>query len=303
MRLGTQYMFNQSVQAMTARMNENYGVYNRLSAGKTLLAASDDPKGASDAVMYQDALAKMELYSNTRSAVMANMQQADSVLQSMSQLVSKELNSKILAAMNGTASEEDLAALGKEINGIASSLTDLANTQDGSGRYLFSGFKTDTAPYDDLGNYMGGDTAQRQTIAEGTEIQTGHLGKDIFGEGGAGDSLFKTLKAAATLLTADPIDRDAVKLALGEANRAVDAGISSIGKVQSELGTHMQQIEKLNMQGDADRDAIIDKLTNVLGADMGTMVRLSSEAKMSQYAMEASMLVFQSMQKMTLFRS
>jgi len=65
----------------------------------------------------------------------------------------------------------------------------------------------------------------------------------------------------------------------------------------------MQQIERLNMQGDADRDAMMEKLTNVLGADMGTMARLSGDAKMSQYAMESSMLVFQAMQKMTLFRS
>ena len=165
----------------------------------------DSPQGAADAVKYQNALAKMELYSNTRSTVMGNMQQADSVLQSMSQLVSKELNSKILAAMNGTASKEDLAALGKEISGITSSLTDLANSRDGSGRYLFSGFKTDIAPYDDLGNYMGGDTAQRQTIDEGTEIQTGHLGKDIFNSGEP-DDLFKNLQAAAAALTADPID-------------------------------------------------------------------------------------------------
>lgn len=302
MRLSTQHMFNQSVKTMSARINETYSVYSRLSAGKTLMAASDDPQGAADAVKYQNALAKMELYSNTRSTVMGNMQQADSVLQSMSQLVSKELNSKILAAMNGTASKEDLAALGKEISGITSSLTDLANSRDGSGRYLFSGFKTDIAPYDDLGNYMGGDTAQRQTIDEGTEIQTGHLGKDIFNSGEP-DDLFKNLQAAAVALTADPIDPDAVKLALGDANRAVDAGISSIGKVQSELGTHMQQIERLNMQGDADRDAMMEKLTNVLGADMGTMARLSGDAKMSQYAMESSMLVFQAMQKMTLFRS
>ncbi|MBN1086752.1 flagellar hook-associated protein FlgL [Erwinia aphidicola] len=301
MRLSTQHMFNQSVKTMSARINETYSVYSRLSAGKTLMAASDDPQGAADAVKYQNALAKMELYSNTRSTVMGNMQQADSVLQSMSQLVSKELNSKILAAMNGTASKEDLAALGKEISGITSSLTDLANSRDGSGRYLFSGFKTDIAPYDDLGNYMGGDTAQRQTIDEGTEIQTGHLGKDIFNSGEP-DDLFKNLQAAAAL-TADPIDPDAVKLALGDANRAVDVGISSIGKVQSELGTHMQQIERLNMQGDADRDAMMEKLTNVLGADIGTMARLSGDAKMSQYAMESSMLVFQAMQKMTLFRS
>jgi len=48
---------------------------------------------------------------------------------------------------------------------------------------------------------------------------------------------------------------------------------------------------------------MMEKLTNVLGADMGTMARLSGDAKMSQYAMESSMLVFQAMQKMTLFRS
>lgn len=51
---------------------------------------------------------------------------------------------------------------------------DLANNRDGSGRYIFGGFKSDTAPFDDAGNYVGGDTARRQTVADGTDMQTGH---------------------------------------------------------------------------------------------------------------------------------
>lgn len=79
---------------------------------------------------------------------------------------------KIVAAKTESYSDEDRRALGAEIKGIRGNLMDLANNRDGSGRYIFGGFKSDTAPFDDAGNYVGGDTARRQTVADGTDMQT-----------------------------------------------------------------------------------------------------------------------------------
>ncbi len=92
------------------------------------------------------------------------------------------LKEKIVAAGNGAYSDEDLRALGEEIKGIRENLLDLANSRDASGRYIFSGFKTDTPAFDDVGNYFGGDEARKQTVADGTVMQTGHLGDEIFGD-------------------------------------------------------------------------------------------------------------------------
>ena len=68
MRLSTLYMYKNSAETMTKRMSQSNDVYLRMSAGKTLLKASDDPAAATDAVKHRDALAKLEMYSNVRSA-------------------------------------------------------------------------------------------------------------------------------------------------------------------------------------------------------------------------------------------
>lgn len=300
MRLSTQYMFKQSLDSMSSRMSDNNSAYLRISAGKTLLAASDDPEGAANAVIYQDALAKMELYGSTRNTARGSLEQADSTLSSAGNLLTKNLSEKLVAAMTGTMSDEDRKVLGEEIEGIRNNLRDLANTRDGSGRYLFSGFKSGTAPFDDLGNYQGGNTAIRQDVAQGSDMKTGFLGSEIFMSGTPND-LFKNLDSAVAELTRDPIDPDALKLALGGASRAVDAGISSLGKVQAELGTNLQQIDALNAQGDVDRNAMIEKLQFALGADTSTQINLFSESKLTEFSLSASMMVFQSMQKMSLF--
>ncbi len=300
MRLSTQHMYQQNIDAMSHRMNTNNDAYMRISAGKTLLSASDDPAGAASAVVYQDALAKIELYSAARNSARSSMEQTDNILSSVGNLLTKNLSQKLGAAMTDTMSADDRKVLGEEIKGIRDSLMDLANSRDGSDRYLFSGFKTSTAPFDADGNYQGGDTAIRQGVAQGTDMQVGFLGSDIF-MSGTPDDLFKNLDNAVAELTADPIDQEKLKAALGAASKSVNAGIGSLGKVQAELGTNLQQIDALNMQGDVERNAMIEKLQAVLGADYGTQINLITEAKMAEFSLSASQMVFQSLQQMSLF--
>lgn len=294
MRLSTLYMFKQSADSMAKRVSDNNDIYLRLSAGKSLLRASDDPAAATDAVKYQDALAKLELYSTVRSSVRNSLQHEDNTLSSVGNLLTTNLTEKIVAAQTDTYSPEDRAALGKEIEGIRANLLDLANSRDGSGRYIFSGFMTDRAPFDADGNYVGGIEARKQTVAEGTEMTVGHLGSDVFGD------IFKVLEKAAAELQ-NPTSDDELKKALSAASEAVSQGITRLGKAQAELGTNLQQIDALDLSGNVQINDMIVNIQNAIGSDYGTMTSLVMDSKMSEYALNASMMVFQAMQKMNLF--
>ncbi|MFK3660812.1 flagellar hook-associated protein FlgL [Scandinavium sp. NPDC088450] len=294
MRLSTLYMFKQSADSMAKRVSDNNDIYLRLSAGKSLLRASDDPAAATDAVKYQDALAKLELYSTVRSSVRNSLQHEDNTLSSVGNLLTTNLTEKIVAAQTDTYSPEDRAALGKEIEGIRANLLDLANSRDGSGRYIFSGFMTDRAPFDADGNYVGGIEARKQTVAEGTEMTVGHLGSDVFGD------IFKVLEKAAAELQ-NPTGDQELKDALSAASKAVSAGITKLGKAQAELGTNLQQIDALDLSGNVQINDMIVNIQNAIGSDYGTMTSLVMDSKMSEYALNASMMVFQAMQKMNLF--
>lgn len=295
MRLSTLYMYQQSAQTMSARMSQSNDVYLRMSAGKTLLKASDDPAAATDAVKYQDALAKLELYSDVRARARGALEHQDNILNGVGNLMTTTLKEKLVAAGSDTYSDEDRRALGKEIEGIRKNMLDLANNRDGNGRYIFGGFKTDTPPYDDAGAYQGSDDVRKQTVADGTEMQVGHLGREVF------DDIFPILEKAVEELTRDPMDETAMKAALSEASKAVDAGIDRLGKVQAEVGTNLQQLDALDMSGDVMINDMIVKVQTAIGGDIGVLTSLVAESQMSDLALNASMYVYKNMQKMNLF--
>ncbi|ELE9011525.1 flagellar hook-associated protein FlgL [Enterobacter cloacae] len=298
MRLSTLYMYKNSAEVMTKRMSQSNDVYLRMSAGKTLLKASDDPAAATDAVKHQDALAKLEMYSNVRSRVRGALEYQDNILNGVGNLLTTTLKEKIVAAKSDTYSPEDRRALGEEIEGIRANLLDLANNRDASGNYIFSGFKTDTPAFDVDGNYDGGLEVRRQTVADGTEMQVSHLGRDIF------DDIFTVLNDAVAALTADPDDADYdanLEARLSAAMVAVDEGINRLGKAQAELGTNLQQLDALDLSGNVMINDTIVKVQNAIGSDTSKLVTLASESQMSELAFNASMYVYKKMQSMNLF--
>ncbi len=298
MRLSTLYMYKNSAETMTKRMSQSNEVYLRMSAGKTLLKASDDPAAATDAVKQKDALAKLEMYSNVRSRARGALEHQDNILNGVGNLITTTLKEKIVAAKTDTYSAEDRRALGEEIKGIRANLMDLANNRDASGNYIFSGFKTDIPAFDDTGNYLGGDEVRRQTVADGTEMQVSHLGEDVFGD------IFMVLNDAVAALTADPNDADYddnLEAALSAAMIAVDDGINRLGKVQAEIGTNLQQLDALDLSGNVLINDTIVKVQNAIGSDTSKLVTLVSESQMSELAFNASMFVYKKMQSMNLF--
>ncbi|MBS3049124.1 flagellar hook-associated protein FlgL [Enterobacter mori] len=295
MRLSTLYMYKNSAETMTKRMSQSNDVYLRMSAGKTLLKASDDPAAATDAVKQQDALAKLEMYSNVRSRTRGALEHQDNILNGVGNLLTTTLKEKIVAAKSDTYSAEDRRALGEEIKGIRANMLDLANNRDASGNYIFSGFKTDTPAFDEVGNYRGGNEARRQTVADGTEMQVGHLGDEVFGD------IFMVLNDAVAALTTDPIDDAMLDAALSAASLAIDEGINRLGKAQAELGTNLQQLDALDLSGDVLINDTIVKVQNAIGSDTSKLVSLVSESQMSELAFNASMFVYKKMQSMNLF--
>ena len=295
MRISTLYMYKQSAESMTKRMSQSNEVYLRMSAGKTLLKASDNPTAATDAVKHQDALAQLEMYSGVRSRVRGALEYQDNILNGVGNLMTTTLKEKMVAAGSDAYSDEDRRALGKEIEGIRANLLDLANSRDSAGRYIFSGFNTDTPAFDENGDYQGGNEARQQTVADGTTMQTGHLGDEIFGD------IFALLDDAVAELTNDPIDYDAMRAAHEAASKGIDAGIDRLGKAQAELGTNLQQLDALDLTGNVLINDTIVKVQDAIGADTSVLVSLVSESQMSELAFNASMFVYKNMQKMNLF--
>lgn len=292
-------MFKQSAESMSKRVSENNEVYMKLSSGKTLLRASDDPQGATDAIRYQDALSQLELYSDARSRMRGTLQHEENILNGVNALYAT-LNEKAVAAGNIQDGQNEVShALAAEIKGLRDNLLDLANNRDSSGRYIFAGYMTDKEAFDDKGDYQGGRDVQTQSVAEGTEMPSGHLGSEVFYVGS--NSIFSVVDKALEELNKTPVDKSTLGPAIENLMENLSSGLEKVGKAQAEIGTNLQQLDALDTNGDVLIRDTIEKVENAIGSDYETMTSLIMDSKMSEFALNASMMVFQSMQKMNLF--
>lgn len=300
MRLSSHYMFQRSIESMSDAMNTGNNIYNSLSAGRTLLKPSDDPAGASQAITLQTALAKMDQYDTARMYAQDALGQEDTVLTSVSNILSKNLSEKIVAAETDTYSDADRKALATELQGIRDSLRDLANSKNSNGRYIFSGYATATEPFSEDGTYHGADTALKQTVADSTTINVGHTGKEIF-MSGSEDDIFAALDNAINVLNDEDISSADRHEQLKGINSVILNNIDNLGKIQAEVGTSLQQLDALASNAAEQRIQIQSRLEQTVGADPDTWTKLVGQSKMADFAMTASMAVFQSMQKMSIF--
>ena len=110
MRLSTLYMYKNSAETMTKRMSQSNDVYLRMSAGKTLLKASDDPAAATDAVKHRT---RWRSWRCIATCVPAPAARTGQYSQRRGEFINHHPEGKIVAAKTGSYSPEDRRALGR----------------------------------------------------------------------------------------------------------------------------------------------------------------------------------------------
>ncbi|ELI7923527.1 MULTISPECIES: flagellar hook-associated protein FlgL [Yersinia] len=303
MRLSTQYMYQHNIDSLSKAMTSGNDIYMRLSAQRNLLTPSDDPAGASQAVIYQNALSNMNQFDTARLYAKDALELEDNILTSLGNILTKNLSEKIVAGGNGVHSDADRQALATELQGIRDNMLDLANSTNSSGRFIFAGFNTGTRPFLPDGSYVGGDSPMTQIVADSTEMQVGHTGRDVFMSGSADDLFVQLDKAIAALNT--PVDtdadREALQQTLDSVNISIKKGIDNLGKVQAQVGTSLQQIDSLDLSSATQKINLESRLQETVGSDYDSIITLISQSKMTEFALSSSFMVFQSMQKMSIF--
>ena len=191
---------------------------------------------------------------------------------------------KIVYASNGTLSDDDRASLATDIQGLRDQLLNLANTTDGNGRYIFAGYKTETAPFsEEKGKYVGGAESIKQQVDASRSMVIGHTGDKIFDsitsnavaepDGSASETnLFAMLDSAIAALKTPVADSEADK-------ETAAAALDSLGSDRA-LG----QTQQMSDLVDVDWNATI------------------SSYIMQQTALQASYKAFTDMQGLSLFQ-
>jgi flagellar hook-associated protein 3 FlgL len=172
---------------------------NGISTGLSFSTASQNPVAAGLVSGYNQVLAQSQQFTSNGQSAQGSLNIEDNALtQVQSQLQS--LRDLALEANNATASGANLGAIATQVQQIQQSLLSIANTQDGSGNYIFAGYSTQTQPFalTATGASYSGDQGQRQVqLAAGQTVVVGDNGDLVFNQIKTGNGTFNVTAGTA----------------------------------------------------------------------------------------------------------
>lgn len=181
-RISTGMMFNQSVSMMLAKQSKMNHLEQQLATGNKLVSAKDDPVAAGTAVGLDRAVAELDRFERNADVVQNRLGLQENALAQAGDLLA-HISELTIQANNPALSATDLQAIGNELQTVHDSLLSLANSTDGTGRYLFGGTDDASAPFQLVNGQVvyGGDQTQRQVeVAPDTFVKDALPGTEIF---------------------------------------------------------------------------------------------------------------------------
>jgi len=311
-------IFAQQVRGITDSQASWLKVGEQLSSGRRVTNPSDDPIAASRAVVLSQTQQKGSQYALARTFAEQGLSLEENALKGVTSSI-QSAQTLIINGSTGTLSDDDRGSIATQLEGIRAQLLNQANSQDANGRYIFAGYKTDSAPFvDGAGTgvtYTGGTEAITQKVDTSRTMTVAHTGDNVFmsitsnatkePDGSASETnLFKMLDSAIAALKvpqndADDATKKTFQDAMDKTNRGLGNALNNVLTVRAEIGTQLSEIDTLNAQGD-DRDVIYNsQMSDLVNVDY---TEAASSYTMQQTALQASYKTFTDMSKMSLFK-
>ena len=314
MRISTQMMYEQNMRGITDSQSRWLSYGEQMSTGKRVNRPSDDPIAASQAIVLSQSQSQNSQFALARTFATQKVSLEDNVLAQVNSAISS-VREKLVYASNGTLNDDDRLALATDIQGIRDQLMNLANTTDGNGRFIFAGYKTESAPFDSVtGEYRGGAEAITQQVDTARNMAISHTGQQIFESitsnaeqlpgGGYGETnMFKILDSAVAALKT-PIENDQAAAAvqnqvIANAQIGIQNTENNILTVVADVGTKMNELEKLDTLGNDRALGQTKQMSDLVDVDWNEAI---SSYTMQQAALQASYKAFSDMQGMSLFQ-
>lgn len=200
MRVATTTLFNISRTGLQRLSSDQARLQEQMTTGRRILSPSDDPVASARVLSVSQTSSINQQYTT-------NSESADSALSiteaNLAQIVDAIQNIQTLAvnAGNATQTAEEKKMLNTELQGRYQELLGLANSTDGNGVYLFSGFQGGIKPFTESAygqvSYNGDEGVRKIQISSGRQIPISENGNEVFRNIKNGNGTFVTAAGLA----------------------------------------------------------------------------------------------------------
>lgn len=195
MRISTSTMYDLGIGSIQQQQSELLKIQQQVSTGRRILAPSDDPVASAQVLDVTQFKELNKQYDANGTSGKNSLETEESVLGSITSLIQ---DAKVLAvnAGNSALSNADRASLATELRSRFDALLGLANSTDGTGEYIFSGYKGTTIPFSEVSpgtvSYNGDQGQRLITISTSRQIPISDSGVDVFQRIKNGNGTFVT---------------------------------------------------------------------------------------------------------------
>ncbi|HZP86096.1 MAG TPA: flagellar hook-associated protein FlgL [Burkholderiales bacterium] len=182
-RMSTTSLFEQGVYNLQRGQNEVFRTQDQIATGRRVRTPADDPVAAARGLEVEQAQAISAQYSRNGDSAQSALSATELALSRATSLL-QDVRTTAVNAGNGALSSKELNSIASELRDRYQELLGIANSTDGNGLYLFSGYKGTTQPFAETApgavQYFGDQGARRVQIGPTRQIPVSEAGSSVF---------------------------------------------------------------------------------------------------------------------------
>jgi flagellar hook-associated protein 3 FlgL len=296
MRISTNTIFDMGSAGMQQATSDMVKTQQQIAAGRRILTPSDDPVASARVLeVKQSQTLNLQYDTNIRSAT-SSLSMEDSILGSVAELI-VSVRTEAVVAGGPLLTDQVRLNIATGLRGRYQELLGLANSTDGNGQYLFSGYQN-TKPFGEtatLGvvNY-GGDQGQRLVqISPSRQLAVSDSGADVFRPGSPNGDIFKTLGDFIAKL-----EDIATPLTVSADIQKFDQALQNVLTVRASVGTRMNEVDSVKLTGS---DLQLQYQQTLSGLQDLDYTKAITDLTRQKATLEAAQLSFTKIQGLSLF--
>jgi len=204
MRVSTNTIFEQGIFNLQRVQSQLVKAQEQVATGRRALTPADDPVAAARILEVTQSKSINDQYARNADSATASIGLEENALTRYTALL-QDIKTLAVGAGDGAQTPTDLKILGTELRGRYAELLGAANSTDGNGLFLFSGYQGTTQPFAESASgtvVYSGDQGQRLVqIGAARQIAVSDAGSDVFQRVRTGNGVFETTANAANVGT------------------------------------------------------------------------------------------------------
>ena len=184
MRISTSMLYQTGVNTMQRQTSDLLHTQQQVATGRRIVSPSDDPIASARALEVEQARSTNATFQSNQGYAVDSLGLLENKLTAVEEIII-HTRTRAVEAGNGSYSDSELASIAIDVRANFESILGLANSQNGSGEYMFSGYQADVQPF--VGNIDGvtfqGDQGQRTLqLSPSRILSVSNSGSEVFND-------------------------------------------------------------------------------------------------------------------------